>query len=227
MFLVAATLRAANIKGRQVMKAIFALIVIYVGTFLVAIQGASNAPVQAAPQEATPKPAAAKAIDPQKDSDIRSLLELIGARDMIQDAANNSTEQYRQKLISLAPNDDKAQDAVNSYLAVFQKQYDADALADQLVAIYDKHYTDEEVKGMLQFFGSPLGQKVAAEMPKISKEVQLATRNVAGQAARNAWQEFHAQNSDAPAKRPFSGRRRWQQNQDGSNQQAKAASPQR
>jgi hypothetical protein len=222
MFYVAATLRGANIKGRQVMKAIFALIVIYVGTFLVAIQGASYAPVQAAQQDA-PKPAAAKTIDPQKDSDIRSLLELIGARDVIQDAANNSTEQYRQKLISLAPNDDKAQDAVNSYLAVFQKQYDADALADQLVVIYDKHYTGEEIKGMLQFFGSPVGQKVAAEMPKISKEVQLASRNVAGQAARAAWQEFHAQNSDSPAKRPFPGRRRWQQNQDGSTQQAQAA----
>ena len=212
------------------MKAIFALIVIYIGTFLVAIQGASNAPVQAAQQEAAaaPKSAALKAIDPQKDSDIRSLLELIGARDMIQDAANNSTEQYRQKLVSLAQNDAKAQDSVNSYLAVFQKQYDADALADQLVTIYDKHYSNEEIKGMLQFFGSPLGQKVAVEMPKISKEVQLATRNASGQAARAAWQEFHAQNSDSPAKRPFASRRRWQQgqNQDNSNRQAQAASQQ-
>ena len=205
------------------MKAIFALIVIYVGTFFVAIQGASNSPVQAAQHEAA-KPSVTKAIDPQKDSDIRSLLELIGARDMIQEAANNSTEQYRQKLISLAPNDDKAQDSVNSYLAAFQKQYDTDAIADQLVAIYDKHYTEEEIKGMLQFFGSPLGQKVAAEMPKISKEVQLATRNVSGQAARAAWQEFHAQNLDSQAKHPFAGRRRWQQgqNSDGSTQQAQA-----
>ena len=205
------------------MKAIFALIVIYVGTFFVAIQGASNSPVQAAQHEAA-KPSVTKAIDPQKDSDIRSLLELIGARDMIQEAANNSTEQYRQKLISLAPNDDKAQDSVNSYLAAFQKQYDTDAIADQLVAIYDKHYTEEEIKGMLQFFGSPLGQKVAAEMPKISKEGQLATRNVSGQAARAAWQEFHAQNSDSQAKHAFAGRRRWQQGQnpDGSTQQAQA-----
>ncbi|HLZ13336.1 MAG TPA: DUF2059 domain-containing protein [Candidatus Acidoferrum sp.] len=204
------------------MKAIFALIVIYVGTFLVAIQGASNAPVQAAPQEAAaPKPLAAKSIDPQKDADIRSLLELIGARDMIQEAAAGSTEQYRQKLISLAPNDDKARESVNSYLAVFQKQFDVDALADQLVVVYDKHYSDDEIKGMLQFFGSPLGQKVAMEMPTISKEVQLATRNVSAQAARAAWQEFHAQNTDSQGKRPFAGRRKWQ-NQDGSNQQAQA-----
>jgi hypothetical protein len=206
------------------MKAVFALIIIYVGTFLVAIQGASNTPVQAAQQEtaAAAKPAATKAIDPQKDSDIRSLLELIGARDMIQEAAANSTEQYRQRLTSLAANDDKAQEAINSYLAVFQKKFDADALADQLVTIYDKHYTAEEIKGLLQFYGSPLGQKVATELPKISKEIQLADRTITNQAAKEAWQEFHAQNGEANGKRPFSGRRRWQQGQQNNSSQQSA-----
>lgn len=207
------------------MKAIIALVVIYVGTFLVAIQGASNTPVQAAQQDAA-KPAPIKAIDPQKESDIRSLLELIGARDMIQDAATSSTEQYRQRLISVAANDDKAQDAVNSYLAVFQKKYDADALSDQLVVIYDKHYTDDEIKGLLQFFGSPLGQKVAAESPKISKEMQLAIRNSSAQAAREAWQEIHAENGGPNPTRPFGGHRRWPQgqNQPAPNQSAQAGS---
>jgi len=132
------------------MKAIFALIIIYIGTFLVAIQGASNAPVQAAQQDppVVAKPAPARSIDPQKDADIRALLELVGARDMIQEAANNSTEQYRQRLISLAPNDDKAQEAIGSYLAVFQKKFDSDALADQLVTIYDKHFTDRRDQGV-------------------------------------------------------------------------------
>ena len=209
------------------MKALFALIIIYVGTFFVAIQGASNAPVQAAQQDsaAAAKNSSVKSIDPQKESDIRSLLELVGARDMIQDAANNSTEQYRQKLTSLAPNDDKAQVAVNSYLAVFQKKFDVDALTDQLVVIYDKHYTDEEIKGLLQFYGSPLGQKAAAEMPKISKEIQVADRTLSTQAAREAWQEFHPQNSNSTPNRPFAGRRRWQ-NQNNSNQQAQASSQQ-
>jgi hypothetical protein len=193
------------------MKAIIALVVIYVGTFFVAIQGASNAPVQAAQQDSA-KTAPSKTIDPQKDSDIRSLLELIGARDAIQDAANVSTEQYRQRLTSLAQNDDKAQYWVNSYLALFQKKYDADTVANQFVAIYDKHYTDEEIKGMLQFFGSSLGQKVAAEMPKISKEMQFAIHNASGQAAREAWQEFHAENGGSQPNRP-AVRRRWQQGQ--------------
>ena len=207
------------------MKAVFALIIIYVGTFLVAIHGASNAPVQAAEQEAVTaaKPAPAKSIDPQKDSDIRSLLELMGARDMIQEAATNSTEQYRQRLISLAPNNDKAQEAIDSYLAVFQKKFDADALADQLVSIYDKHYTQDEIKGLLQFYGSPLGQKVAGEMPKIAKETQLADRALTNQAAKEAWQEFHVQNGDSNGKqRPFAARRRLQQGQQNSSNQQSA-----
>jgi len=212
------------------MKAVFALIIIYVGTFLVAIQGASNAPVKAAEQEVTApaKSAPPKSVDPQKDADIRSLLELMGARDLIQEAATNSTEQYRQRLISLAPNNDKAQESTNSYLSVFQKKFDADALADQLVTIYDKHYSEDEIRGLLQFYGSPLGQKVAGEMPKITKEIQLADRTLTNQAAKEAWQEFHAQNSDANGKqRPFAARRRRQQSQqNNSNQQAAQADSQ-
>lgn len=212
------------------MKAVFALIVIYVGTFLVAIQGASNAPVQAARQEVTApaKSAPAKSIDPQKDADIRSLLELMGARDLIQEAATSSTEQYRQRLISLAPSNDKAQESINSYLAVFQKKFDADALADQLVTIYDKHYTEDEIKGLLQFYGSPLGQKFAGELPKITKEIQLADRTLTNQAAKEAWQEFHAQNSDANGKpRSFAARRHWQKSQqNNSSQQAAQADSQ-
>ena len=212
------------------MKAVFALIIIYVGTFLVAIQGASNVPVQAAQQEASAvaaKPVPKKSIDPQKDADIRSLLELIGARDMIEEAATNSTEQYRQRLSSMAASNDRAQESVNTYLAVFQKKFDADAIANELVTIYDKHYSEDEIKGLLQFYGSPLGQKVAGEMPRIAKEIQLADRTLANQAAKEAWQEFHAQNSDANGKqRPFASRRRQQGPNNASRQTAQAASQQ-
>src|SRR5262249_36838734 len=103
-------------------------------------------------------------------------------------------------------------------------KFDVDALTEQLVVIYDKHYTEEEIKGLLQFYGSPLGQKTAAEMPRISKEIQVADRTLSSQAAREAWQEFHAQNGNSSPNRPFAGRRRLQQgqhqNQNDTNQQA-------
>jgi len=187
------------------MKAVLALIVIYVGTFLVAIQGASNSPVEASEQS----PAAAQAIDPVKEKEIRSLLELVGARDTIQDSATAATEQYRQRMIETSANSDKAQTFANAYQAQFQKKFDADAVSNQLVGIYDKHFSEDEIKGLLEFYGSPLGQKVASEMPKISREVQLTVRQASSQAARQAWQDVRADRpSAAENARPLGARRR-------------------
>jgi hypothetical protein len=65
---------------------------------------------------------------------------------------------------------------------------------NQLVQLYDKHYTDEEIKSLLQFYGSPLGQKVATDSPKIFREMQEATRAEAAKAVKDALQEAKLEN---------------------------------
>lgn len=198
------------------MKAVLALVLIYVGTFLVAIQGASQNSVQAA-QSAASQDVAPK-IDPVKEADIRSLMELIGARDQVQDAINNSTEQFREHLLATVPNNEKGQDFVNAFSASYQKKFDVDQIANQLVSVYDAHFTDDEIKGLLQFYGSPLGQKVAAEMPKITREIQARSRAVAGKAAKEALEEVKAEypgfaQSARLGQAKGVGQRRFQRNQ--------------
>jgi hypothetical protein len=200
------------------MKAVLALVIIYVGTFFLAIQGASQNPVSAAPQSAVAQDQAssaqAKPIDPVKDADIRSLMELVGARDQMQDAVTNSSEQYREKLLATVPNNDKGQAFVTSFIDSYQKKFDVDQVTEQIVAIYDKHYTDDEIKTMLQFYGSPIGQKVAAETPKIMREIQAASRTTGAKAAKDALQALKAQNPEigqsARLGNGQNGQRRWQ-----------------
>lgn len=175
------------------MKALLALIVIYIGTFFLVIQGSPQNSMQAA-QQGSASPQSGSGIDPTKEADIRSLMELVGARDMVQDGANNAIEQSREKLLATVPNDEKGQAFVNAFSASYQKKFAVDQVTEQLVSIYDKHYTDDEIKGLLQFYGSPLGQKVAAESPKISREVQVAVRAASGKAAREALAEVKQQN---------------------------------
>ena len=183
------------------MKALLALIVIYIGTFFLVIQGSSQNSVQAAQQGSAGQNKGASAqsnsnIDRVKEADIRSLMELVGARDMVEDSANNTIEQSREKLMATLPSNDKGHAFVNAFAASYQKKFDADQVTEQLVGIYDKHFTDDEVKGLLQFYGSPLGQKVAAEMPKINREMQAAVRQVGGKAAREALAEAKQQNPE-------------------------------
>ena len=172
------------------MKAAIALILLYVGTFLVAIQGGSSTAVQAASQSAAAKPnsSPAASIDPAKDADIRALLELIGVRDQFQESVNLIADQYREKLLATVPNNPKGQAFINNVITGYQKNFDVDQVTEEMVAAYDKHYTDDEIKGLLQFYGSPLGQKVAAEGPKINREIQEATRAAAFKAVKDALQ---------------------------------------
>ena len=215
------------------MKAAIALILIYVGTFLVAIQGGSSTAVQAASQSAANKPnsSPSASIDPAKDADIRALLELIGTRDQFQESVNLIADQYREKLLASVPNNGKGQTFINNVISRYEKNLDVDKMIEQMVAAYDKHYTDDEIKGLLQFYGSPLGQKVAAEGPKISREVQEATRAAAFKAVKDALQAAKEQDpvTGQNARLYNSPQRRWQPQhrpqQEASQQAAQQSQP--
>jgi uncharacterized protein len=180
------------------MKAVLALIVIYVAAFIIATQGASQNPVQASAPEAGSL-ASSKSIDPAKEADLRSLLEFVGAKDQVQDAASHPTAQYRERLLSSVPNvpnDSTRQAFINAAMERYQKKFDQQRAMQQIAGIYDKHYTDDEVRALLQFFASPLGQKFAAETPKIAKEILAVQDAVAANATRDSLQALEAQNPD-------------------------------
>jgi hypothetical protein len=201
------------------MKAVLALVIIYVGTFFLVIQGASQNSVQASPQGTGPVQGNVasqtnSSIDPAKEADIRSLMELVGARDLVRDGANTAIEQSREKLLATVPDNDKGQAFVNAFAASYEKKFDVDLVTTQLVGIYDKHFTEDEIKGLLQFYGSPLGQKVAVEMPKIGRETQAATRAVSAKAAKDALAEMKQQNPEIGQSARLGngqGQGRWQQ----------------
>jgi hypothetical protein len=206
--------------AEEVMKAVLALALIYVGTFFLVIQGASQNSVQAARQGSAPAqgnagpPQANGLIDPAKEADIRSLMELVGARDLVQDGAKSAVEQSREKLLDSVPNNEKGRAFVNAFAASYEKKFDVDQVTSQLVTIYDKHFSDDEIKGLLQFYGSPLGQKVAAEMPKINRETQAAIRLANTKAAKDALAELKQQNPEIGQSARLGngqGTGRWQQ----------------
>jgi len=201
------------------MKAVLALVLIYIGTFFLVIQGASQNSVQASPQSPAAvqnnatSPQVRSSIDPAKEADIRSLMELVGARDLVQDGVNTAIEQSREKLLATVPNNDKGQAFVNAFATSYQKRFDVDQVTNQLEALYDKHFTDDEIKGLLQFYGSPLGQKVAAEMPKINRETQAAIRAANTKAAKDALAELKQQNPEIGQSAHLGngqGQNRWQ-----------------
>jgi len=167
------------------MKAFLVLAAIYVGAFLIAIQGASQTQAEGVAN----KPGI-QHIDPVKDADIRSLMELVGARRMAQDVAAKGAQQLRENLVATLPASQQGQQFVNAFVADYHKRFNTDEVTDQLAGIYDKHFSDDEIKGLLQFYGSPLGRKFAAESPKIQAEIEAANQKVSTRVAADVLRDL-------------------------------------
>jgi hypothetical protein len=180
------------------MKAALALIVIYIAAFIIATQGGSQNPVQAS-ASGTNVSAGSKSVDPEKEADLRSLLQYVGAKDQLQSVASESATQYREKLNASVKNvadDSKRQELITVASGSFQKNFDQPRAMQQIAAIYDRHFTDDEIKGLLDFYSSPLGQKFAAETPKINKEIQAVQVSAASSATRESLLTLKSQDAD-------------------------------
>jgi uncharacterized protein len=180
------------------MKAALALIVIYIAAFIVATQGGSQNPVQASASGANIS-ATAKSMDPEKEADLRSLLQYVGAKEQLQSVASESAAQYSEKLnasVKNVANNSKRQELVAVASGSFHKNFDQQRALQQIAAIYDKHFTDDEIKGLLDFYSSPLGQKFAAESPKINKEIQAVQASATTSATRESLLTLKSEDAD-------------------------------
>jgi len=183
------------------MKAALALIVIYIAAFIIATQGGSQNPVQASASGAN-NLSTSKSMDPEKDADLRSLLQYVGAKEQLHSVASESAAQYREKLSASVKNvadDSKRQELITVASRGFQKNFDEQRALQQIAAIYDKHFTEDEIKGLLDFYSSPLGQKFAAESPKINKEIQAVQVSATSSATRESLLTLKSQNADVDA----------------------------
>ncbi len=57
-------------------------------------------------------------------------------------------------------------------------------LTEKLVPIYQRHFTEQDVRGLLKFYRSPLGKKLLLEQPSIMAEVMQMGRQWGAQRAQ-------------------------------------------
>jgi hypothetical protein len=95
-----------------------------------------------------------------KEALIRDLLKTVGTTDLMQQMKRQIFDSFRK----MAP---AAGDEIWREL---ERRFDVDELTEKLIPIYDKYYSAEDLKGIVQFYQSPLGQRVLSTMPKVLSE---------------------------------------------------------
>lgn len=76
-------------------------------------------------------------------------------------------------------------------------------LMEESVKVYAKHYSLDELKGLKDFYATPLGKKLLAETPGITSEMMTATmrwnQSIADRLLGELIKEFPELNAPAPA----------------------------
>lgn len=99
-----------------------------------------------------------------KEQDIRQLLELTGSLKLAEQIMDQMMAAFQQN----APGIEK------EFWDGFRAEIDTEELVQMTVPIYDKHFTHEEIRGMIAFYHTPLGAKLIEKLPAIAQESMAA-----------------------------------------------------
>jgi hypothetical protein len=147
----------------------------------------------AAALTAKPDPSSsARSIDPAKEADIRKLLDLTGANILGEQLMAAGMEQFRASVLDSQPDNPRAKQFVDAFVAGFQKHFDAKALTETEIPIYDKYLDAEDLKGLLEYYSSPAGRRMLKVLPQIAQESQAAGFSRGQKAAQQTMDDLKA-----------------------------------
>lgn len=148
-------------------------------------------------------------MDSGKEADVRRLLELMETEKIGEQVRRQMSQALRPMLEqSLPAGQDRSRKIVDTFLQKFQAQITPQAFTDLTVPIYEKHFSDEEIRGLIQFYESPLGKKMTGELPAIVEESSAAGRVWASQIVQKIFADMEAeypelkQFEETPDKKP-------------------------
>lgn len=115
----------------------------------------------------------AEELTPSKKADIKTLLAMTGVDDIGIQITNTFSRNIQQKAKSLrADIPDSFFDEFYDELFVLidEKISEQGGLSDDIIATYNKYYTQGEIKSLIGFYKTDLGKKTLKIMPKIYQE---------------------------------------------------------
>ena len=157
--------------------------------------GASTAPAARPSPAADAKPSA---IDPSKEADIRKLMDVVGAKSMTTDLMRNMVDNMKPVLSNSLPPGDYRAKLIDLFFDKFLARANVEfpKLEDSAVSVYDKYLSDEDIKGLIQFYQTPLGQKTLTVLPKIVVEMQQNGQKLGQQIGQESMMEVLSEHPD-------------------------------
>lgn len=162
----------------------------------------SDAATQPATQSATSQDTAPDAappggkINPAKAADIQRLLEVTAMRSMMAQMVSSMEENLKPAIVASLPPGDYREKLSDLFFEKFNSKLNVQRFIDMAVVAYDKYLSDDDIKGLIQFYQTPLGKKTLTVLPKLTAELQTEGMKVGQDAGQESMTEVLAEHPD-------------------------------
>jgi hypothetical protein len=153
-------------------------------------EGSNQSVAAAARANKSPK------IDPAKEAAIRRLLDITGASTLATQTMDQMEKDMRPLIANALPAGDYREKLLDLFFEKFRSKRDPADLINLVVPVYDKYLSDDDIKGLIQLYQTPIGRKVIEVLPKVAAESQAAGAKWGEQLGRECMAEVLAEHPD-------------------------------
>jgi hypothetical protein len=121
----------------------------------------------------------AEELTPSKEADIKRLLAITGVDDIgiqITNTFSRNIQQQAKSLRSDIPDSFFDEFYEELFILIDKKMTEPGSLTDDIIATYNKYYTHQEIKSLIEFYQTELGEKTLKLVPKIFQENLISSQ---------------------------------------------------
>jgi len=135
-------------------------------------------------------------IDPSKEADIRRLLDIMGVKRLAAQMMDGMQTNIKPLMTNSFPPGEYREKLIDLFFAKFKLKADTQYLLDMAVPFYDKYFSREEIRSLIQFYETPLGKKTISVLPQLSLEMQEQGRKWGEELGRQSMREVFAEHPE-------------------------------
>ncbi|NET72948.1 MAG: DUF2059 domain-containing protein [Sphaerospermopsis sp. SIO1G2] len=174
-----------DLQTRHLWKLPVMKIKFLISATLISLTASINLPAFAQTASETPikQQLIANANKTEKINNIKKLLEITNEKAMTQQMMNQMFSTMKSQYPNLPA----------SFWNAFMAEIDIDKMVNESIPLYDKYFTNEEIKGMIAFYQTPLGKKTLNVLPQITTEFMNIGVKYGREAAQRAIEKLKSQ----------------------------------
>jgi hypothetical protein len=126
----------------------------------------------------------------EKAANIDRLLKLVGADKLQSQMLEQAMGMLKPLFESSGQGDEASRKMLNRFSDIMMEELRKSDLSSIAPQLYDKYFTNDEIKGLIVFYESPLGQKTIQVLPALSAEGMSRGQKLGELAGERAFQRL-------------------------------------